>query len=62
LFDRSLNNPDHLMAGVGLQIRETATAEDVQGIASYRFEKGRRGIEAEVAVENEPLLREALGI
>jgi hypothetical protein len=58
LFDGSLDNPDHLLMGRGLQIREEAGAEGETG--DYRFEKRRRGAGSEIAVSNAPLLTEAL--
>ena len=58
LFDHSLDNPDHLLMGRGLQIREESNAE--AEIGDYRFEKRRRGAGSEIAKSNAPLLIEAL--
>lgn len=58
LFDQSLDNPDHLLMGSGLQIREEVDAEE--GIGDYRFAKRRRGTGSEIAISNAPLLTEAL--
>jgi hypothetical protein len=63
LFDQSLDNPDHLLMGRGLQIREEADAEDGTGDSPlYRFAKRGRGAGSEIAISNAPLLSEALSI
>jgi hypothetical protein len=63
LFDQSLDNPDHLLMGRGLQIREDADAEDEMADSpSYRFAKRERGAASEIAIANAPLLTKALSM
>jgi hypothetical protein len=58
LFDQSLDNPDHLLMGSGLQIREEAG--ELNDVGDYRLVKRRRGTGFEIDVSDEPLLIEAL--
>ncbi len=58
LFDQSLDNPDHLLMGRGLQIRVEGDSEDE--IGEYRLAKRRRGAGSEIAISNAPILAEAL--
>jgi len=58
LFEHSLENPDHVLMGSGLQIQEASEA--TAHSADFRVEKRKRGIAYEVAVANAPLLSEAL--
>jgi len=58
LFEKSLENPDHILMGSGLQIQEDS--EIGAHSAELRAAKRSRASASEIATANAPLLLEAL--